>query len=262
MHFKKEHIIKLLNRISIFAAENLEEIKKVVKDNTNKIDSTYAGLIIRQYTIVNDLKILFETKVNGYLTSEFILFRCIVDDYIRFTYVVNQENKEEYVVKMNSDAYNKNFNKFDELAKINEEKFEGKYPFYPTNEFLKETKKTFKDTPENEHYFINKDSFKLKSFPSTGSLIKGLDETEYTHSLIRAYFIWRKYSEFVHYSYFSYAEETLIDPTKDDTYSEYAEIICYSYMNILNSMKHFVDTYNLSIIDSNNLAEYYKDAGH
>ena len=260
MHFKKEHIIGLLNRISIFAAENLNEIKKVVADNTNEFDSTYAGLVIRQYTIINDLKILFETKVEGYLTSEFILFRCIIDDYIHFTYAVNQEDKDECIIRMNADAYNKNFNKIEELAKLNDEKLEGKYPFYPTRDFLKEIKEIFKNKPENAHRFIDKDNFKLKSFPTTGNLIRGLGDNAYSHSLIRAYFIWRKYSDFVHYSYVPYAEEVLINPLEDETYSEYAEIIYYSYMNIINSMQHFVDTHRLNIIDSNNLAEYYKDS--
>lgn len=262
MHFKKEHIIKLLERISVFASENLEEIQKVVKDNTIELDSTYAGIVIRQYAIINDLKILFEKKVNGYLTSEFILFRCIIDDYIHFTYVVNQEDKEESVIEMNADAYNKNFKKLEELAEFNEKELEGKYPYYPTMELLNSVKIQFRDNPKNDNKFVDKETFKLKSFPSTGNLIRGLDDNDYSHSLRRAYFLWRRYSDFVHYSYFSYAQEVLIDPLTDETYSEFAEIIYYSYMNILNSMQYFVDKYGLEIKDSNNLAEYYKDAGH
>lgn len=262
MHFKKEHIIKLLDRISIFASENLNEIQKVVKDNTIELDSTYAGMVIRQYTIINDLKILFEKKTDGYLTSEFILFRCIIDDYIHLTYIVNQDDKEEAIINMNADAYNKNFHKLEELAKFNEEELEGKYPYYPTMELLESLQMQFKDDPKNDNKFTNKEAFKFKNFPPTSKLISKLGDACYSHSLRRAYYLWRSYSDLVHYSYFSYAHEVLIDPLTDDTYSEFAEIIYYSYMNILNSMQYFVGKYGLEMKDSNNLAEYYKEAGH
>jgi len=260
MEFQKGDIIELLKRISIFSSENLEEIKKKEIDPNNELGSTYVGLIVRQYSIANDLKILLENKVQGYLTSEFVLFRCIVDDYIHFTYIVNQADKNELIIKLNADAINKNFSKIVELAKINEEVLGGNYPFYPTNETIEDLKRGVRESKERQQHFLDKEKFTFKSFKSTGNLVRDLDkESEYYHSIVRAYFIWRKYSDFVHYSNFAYEEESLINPEEDDTYTEFSEIVFYAYKNIQNALDFFVEKYNLDIVDSQHLQEIYKD---
>jgi hypothetical protein len=261
MHFKKEHIIELLKRVSDFASDNLELINNRV-DVNDEFDSTYVGLIVRQHTITTDLKLLFAYKKNNTLTSELVLFRCLIDDFIHFTYVVNQPDKNEQLLNLNGDAVSKNLNKIIELADFNEEKLNGNYPYYPTTKLIDEVKQKIKNAPNRQQYILNKDDLKFRSFKSTGNLIRSLDDSDYTHSLIRAYFLWRKYSDFVHYSNFSYEEEQQIDPAKDDTYTEFAEIISYSYKTTLQSLIHFTDKYNLELIDKHNLASYYKNSGH
>ena len=262
MHFTKEQIIRLLERIVNFADKNLKEITNLNIDVNNEYDSFYVGMIIRQYSIINDIKILFSSKKNGYLTSELILFRCIVDDFIHIKFLVNQQNPEEEITKFNGDAINKNFNKLVDLAKLNEEKLGGNYPMYPTKKLIEELKEKLKQSPKRQQYFIDKENFKLKTFKSTGNLIRDLEDNNYSHSLRRAYFIWRKLSDHVHYSNFSYEELQIIDPTKDHTYTEFAEIIFYSYSVIIDCLSHFENKYNLKIKDEDNLATYYKDAGH
>ena len=262
MHFTKEQIIRLLERIVHFTDKNLKEITNLNIDVNNEYDSFYVGMIIRQYSIINDIKILFSSKKNGYLTSELILFRCIVDDFIHIKFLVNQQNPEEEITKFNGDAINKNFNKLVDLAKLNEEKLGGNYPMYPTNKLIEELKEKLKQAPKRQQYFIDKENFKLKTFKSTGNLIRDLEDNNYSHSLRRAYYFWRKLSDHVHYSNFSYEELQIIDPTKDHTYTEFAEIIFYSYSVIIDSLSHFETKYNLKITDEDNLAEYYKDAGH
>ena len=142
MHFTKEQTIYLLERIVNFADKNLNEITNLNIDVNNEYDSFYVGMIIRQYSIINDIKILFSSKKSGYLTSELILFRCIVDDFIHIKFLVNQQNPEEEITKFNGDAINKNFNKLMELAKLNEEKLGGNYPMYPTNKLIEELKES------------------------------------------------------------------------------------------------------------------------
>lgn len=262
MHFKKEQIIKFLERISVFSEKNLNEIKRLNINVNDEYDSFFVGMIIRQYSIINDIKILFSSKKSGYLTSELILFRCVVDDFIHIKFLVNQPNSEEEITKFNSDAINKNFNKLSDLAKLNEEKLGGKYPMYPTSIFIEELKEKVKQSPKRQQYFTDKDNFKLKSFKSTANLIRDLEDNVYSHSLRRAYFIWRKLSDHVHYSNLSHEELQIINPEKDHTYTEFAEIIFYSYSVLSDCLRHFIAKYNLQILDEDNLAEYYKDAGH
>src|SRR5699024_10801489 len=165
--------------------------------------------------IISDIRLLFTHKTDNSLTSELILFRSLIDDYIHITYIVNQSDKEEQILNFNGDAINKNFKKLSDLATFNEEKLKGKYQYY----------KKKKNTPRQQKYILDKDNFKLRTFRSTGNLVRSLNNEIYEHRLIRAYFLWRRYSDFVHYSNFSFGLEQQIDPKTDETYTEFAEII-------------------------------------
>ena len=260
MHFKKHDIIRLLERVQIFATENLNQIDKLNVDMSNDYDKFFIGMAERQLTICNDLSILFTNKKSKFLTSELILFRCLADDYIHVTYLVNQNNVEESITDFNADAISKNFNKIKELAELNEKKLGGNYPFYPTYKLLEQVKEEMKSLPYRQQYFLDKDKFKFKTFKATGNLIRELNNESYAHKLQRAYFIWRKLSDFVHYSNFTFDEERSLKPETDETYSEFAELISYSYFTIKTCIEHFVNKFQISIIDSNNLNNYYKDA--
>lgn len=262
MNFTLEHLIELHDRIKQFGLENFSQIEKLNLDPNDEFDSTYVGMIIRQIALNSDLSTLLKNKNHEYHTSHFILLRCIIDDYIHVIYIVNQENSNEELINLNADAISKNFNKIKELAELNEKKLGGKYPHYPTFKLLEELKTGIKNSTKRQQYFKDKENFKFKTFKSTGNLIRDLEEHDYSHQLRRAYFIWRKYSDFIHYSNFSFEEERRIDPKNDYTYTEFAEIISYSYFIILNCFKHFTNRYDLNIIDSNSLSEYYTDSPH
>lgn len=260
MHFEKPHIIKLLERLRTFADENLQQIDTLNVDMSNESDKFFLGLTVRQFALSDDLLILFANKKTKFLSSELILFRCIADDYIHTTYLINQNNFEEALVKFNAQAISNNFNKIKELTELNETKLGGNYPFYPTYELLEEVKEKLKTLPHREQYFDDKEKFKFKTFKATGNLIRELIDEPYAHKLQRAYFIWRKLSDFVHYSNFTFDEERALNPKIDETYTEFAELIYYSYVIIRTCIEHFAKNFEVSVVDSNNLQDYYKDA--
>ena len=262
MTLSKENIISLLENISIFAYDNLKQIEKLNIDLKKESENFFLGIINRQYTLSSDLSILFKNKNSIYLGSQLILFRCIIDDFIHLTYIVNQNNSNEMMTKFNSDAYNKNFIKLKKLAELNETKLGGKYPNYPTYKFIDDLKENFKNQTKNEGYFKNKEEFKLKTFENMGSIIGKLEDESYAHQLRRAYYFWGHLSDFVHYSSLSFGMERNVNPKKDNTNLMFAEIIQYSFQVIKTSFEYFERTYNLELIDKNNLSEYYKDATH
>lgn len=263
IHFKKEHVTELLNRVVKLADENLKTINEINIDINEEYDSTYIGMIIRQNVLCADLSLLFSNKKHKYLSSEFILFRCIVDDYIHFHFIVNQVNSKEILTNYNADAINKNFNKIKELAELNEKQLGGNYPFYPTSKLIEEIKDQIKESPKRQQYFLEKENFKFKTFKSTGNLVRDLKEDElYSHQLRRAYFLWRKLSDYVHYSNFTFELESIINPEIDTTFEEFVEIISYSYRTVRNCLKHFEEKYNLKVIDLNDLEDYFKDSEH
>lgn len=262
MTLSKEDLISLLENISIFAYDNLKQIEELNIDLKKEAESFFTGIINRQYTITKDLLILFKNKNSTYLGSQLILFRCIVDDFIHLTYIVNQIDSNEMLTKFNSDAYNKNFIRLKKLADLNETKLEGKYPNYPTYQIINKVKEDFKSKTINDQYFINKEDFKLKAFDNMGNIIGKLYDESYAHKLRRAYFFWGHLSDFVHYSNFSFEMERNINPKKDNTYLIFAEIIQYSFQVIKTSFEYFEKTYNINLIDKNKLIEHYKEAEH
>lgn len=262
MIFTKENIISFLELIASFAHDNLKQLEEQNIDLKNEIESFYIGIINRQFTITKDLSILFKNKNSTYLGSQLILFRCIVDDFIHLTYIVNQVDSNETMISFNSDAFNKNFIRLKKLADLNETKLEGKYPYYPTYEIIDDLKENFRNQANNDMYFKNKENFKFKSFENMGSIIGKLDNENYAHKLRRAYFFWGNLSDFVHYSNFSFGLERRINPKKDNTYLMFAEIIQYSYQTIKTSFEYFEKTYNLKLIDKNKLDERYKNTEH
>ena len=78
MHFTKENLIELHNRIVNFANENLQKINDLNIDLNNEHDSSFVGMIIRQHSMNNDLSLLYSNKETQTLTSEFILYRCFI----------------------------------------------------------------------------------------------------------------------------------------------------------------------------------------
>lgn len=262
MTLSKENIISLLENISIFAYDNLKQIEELNIDLNKESESFFLGIINRQYTLTTDLSILFNNKKSIYLGSQLILFRCIIDDFIHLTYIVNQNDSKEMMIKFNSDAYNKNFIKLKKLAKLNETKLKGNYPNYPTYKLIDDLKENFKSQTKNENYFKNKEEFELKTFENMGTIIGKLDNESYAHKLRRAYFFWGHLSDFVHYSNFSFGMERNINPKKDNTYLMFAEIIQYSFQVIKTSFEYFEKTYKINLIDKNKLTEHYKEAEH
>jgi hypothetical protein len=263
MHFTKDQLIELHKRIVKFADKNLLEIKKLNIDLNDEHNSFFVGMIIRQHSINKDLFLLFSNNESQTLTSKFVLYRCLVDDFINIIFISNQDDKNEMVTKLNADALSKNFNKIKELAELNEEKLGGTYPYYPTYEILEEVKEKMKNSPKRQQHFSDKDNFKFKTFKSIGNLIRDLNDIDdNVNQLRRAYFIWRKFSDFVHYSNLTYEEEQIRNPLEDETYTEFAEIISYSYFIVRNCLGHFTDKYDLQITDSSDLADYYKESKH
>jgi hypothetical protein len=263
MHFTKENLIQLHDRIVKFSHENLLKINKLGIDLNDEHDSFFVGMIIRQRSVNNDFSILYSNENRQSLTSQFILYRCLVDDFIHIIFILNQDDVNEMVTKLNADAFGKNFKKLYELAKFNEEQLGGNYEHYPTFALMDEVKEKMKKLPRREQHFSNKEDFKFKTFKTTGNLIRDLkDDDENVHKLRRAYFIWRKLSDYVHFSNLTYEEEEMRNPAEDHTYTEFAEIISYSYFVILNCFKHFEDKYDLKIVDADKLSEYYNGAAH
>lgn len=254
----KKDLIELAKRITDFAEDNLKQLGERCQTE-ELMQDFYLGLIRRQSVFSIDFSSILNQSLHNTYISLLILSRCIIDDYIRLTYIQSQTDPFEALVKMNADAYKKIITNLEKLADVNEKIGMGKVPYYPTKELVQETKEKFKGKEKNKKYFDNIEQFKLKSFPSTRSIIESFALDKLGGSMNRAFYIWRHLSDYVHYSNCSFELE--INPDNYGANMNYMqECIFYSYKVIKLSFVFFEKRDSLKLIDRNNLDYFYSNA--
>lgn len=253
----KENIIEQLTRLSDFAEDNLGQLAGAKIDEANEIQDYYLGYIRRQSFFSFDLTSIFKYSPHKSFVSQFILSRCIVDDYLHLLYALNQPDVNETIICFNADAHKKNFDKISELTDVNEGILGGNFPFYPTSQLRDEVREKMKTKPEKAQYFIDVTNFKFKTAKTTGNFIKDFPQDQFGAQIRRAYYLWRHLSDYVHYSKFSFDLE-FYPENKDNALNIVQEMIYYSYRIVKLSFKYFEDTFGLTLIDRHNLSAQYK----
>ncbi len=252
----KNIIIEQLKKLSDFAEENLNQLDGKLKEE-HEVQDFYFGYIRRQWFFSIDLISIFSHSPHKSFISQFILSRCILDDYLHLIYIQSQPDINEAIVSFNADAHKKNFDKISELADVNETILGGSFPFYPTYKQRDEIKEKMQKSPKKSNYFIDIPSFRFKSFKQTGNFIKDFPKDQFRAQIRRAYYLWRHLSDYVHYSKFSFDLE-FYPENNENSLNIIQEIIYYSYKVVKLSFEYFQTTYDLKIIDRHNLQSFYK----
>ena len=97
----KDTILAQLSRLSEFAESNLKQLEGLKLDDVNDTQDYYLGLIRRQTFFALDLSAIFQCSPHQSFISQFIISRCILDDYIHLIYAVNQPDVDEAIVEFN-----------------------------------------------------------------------------------------------------------------------------------------------------------------
>ncbi len=253
----QSEIVEQLKHLYDFAEDNVGQLQGLKLDKTNEIQDFYLGYIRRQSYFSSDLISIFEHRKHTGFISQFILSRCIVDDYIHLMYAVNQPNRDETIICINADAHKKNFDKISELTDVNEEILEGKEPFYPTSKTREALKINLQNNPNKSQYFTDVQQFKFKRINTTGNFIKDFPKDEFGADIRRAYFLWRHLSDYVHYSKFSFDLE-FYPKENDNSLNIIQEMIFYSFSIVRIGFAYFQQKYKLTLIDKHNLVKFYK----
>ena len=241
-----------------FAENNLKQLTNLCSSQEQEQDY-YLGLIRRQSIFNIDIWNLLKLRNHTNYISPLIICRCIIDDYIRLAYILESSDPLETLTKMNADAYKKNLNNLEKLAKVNDEFFKKQPPYYPTFELVTEIKEIFKSKEKHHKYFDNINEFKLKSFPSTRAIVDSFPIDETGSGINRAFYLWRHLSDYIHFSNFSFELE--FDERNEAYNLNYIqEVLYYSYKTIKLAFRFFETRNNLEIIDVDNLEYFYSNA--
>lgn len=245
---------RLAQMIADLANSNLKQLQGKCQGETD-IQDYYLGILQRQALLLLDLSIILENRQSKYISTPYIILRSLLDDFIHLLYLELSNNKEEYIIRINAEAYKHSFVSLQNLTDSNYENFDGKYPFYLKREEVEDVKKQFATKDKNKKYFENISRFKFKSFMTFNILVGRI-----THSRKikiyrdRAYYLWKEFSEFVHYSTFSFKMEQQDAP---ENMNKIDETFQYCYNSIYLSFKYFAFEYDLDFIDNDFLRKRY-----
>lgn len=170
-------------------------------------------------------------------------------------YLELSNNKEEEIIRINAEAYRHCFSSLQKLTDSNYENFDGKYPFYLKREEVEEVKRQFANKEKNKKYFSEISRFKFKDFITFNILTNRITHSrEIKIYRDRAYYLWKEFSEFVHYSTFSFKTEQQDAP---ESMNKIDETFQYCYNSIYLSFKYFSLEYDLKFIDNEMLKKRY-----
>lgn len=164
------------------------------------------------------------------MTSLFILFRCLLEDFITLLYFKTGQFSEEELICHTAEAERQKFRMHSESKEINMNFFEGKNEFLPNQEYIDSEINNFKDNPDNDVLFMDKSQFKFKKSPSITEMISKIPERniKLARPNVHAFVIWKLLSTYVHYSLFNYQLETSPESRKIEIH-QCQEILSYCF---------------------------------
>ena len=217
----------------------------------NEIQDYYLGILRRQAIMLLDLSKIFENRNQELVTTPYIILRSMLDDFLHILFLELQNDKEEQIVRINAKAHKQTFKSLKELTDSNNKHFNGNYEFYLNKQQFEDLKQTFIGKEENHKYFQDMSTFKFKNFLQLSQVASSITSTREVEIFKdRAYYFWCDFSNFVHFSNFSFYLEQNYDPASVHKIDESFQ---YCYNSIYLAFKYFERTLGLNFIDDEEL---------
>jgi hypothetical protein len=241
-------------KLSDLANENLGLLTGICQEAI-EIQDYYLGLIRKQAILLLDLSLILKNRNSEYISTPFILLRSLIDDFIHLLYLEHHIEKKTEITKINADSYKQSFKSLEDLTDSNYEHFDGKYDFYLSQEELQSVKDTFLRREKNKKYFKNAAEFSFIKFMHFSDMAKSFSISRNVDIYRdRAFYLWKEFSSFVHYSNYSFEYENQNAP---ENINKIDESLQYCYNSIYLAFKYFERNMGLEFLDNVELREKY-----
>lgn len=241
-------------KLSDLANDNLGLLTGKCQD-ANEIQDYYLGILRKQAILLSDLSLILKNRNSEYISTPFIVLRSLLDDFIHLLYLETHNDKATEITRINADSYKHSFHSLKDLTDSNYEHFDGKYPFYLTYEQFQEVKDKFIAKEKNKRYFKNPETFKFKVFKRFSDMAKCFKISRNVDIFRdRAYYLWKEFSSFVHYSNYSFEYEIRNAPENLNMIDESFQ---YCYNSIYLAFKYFERTFSIKFNDNIELRKKY-----
>ncbi|MCE7058117.1 DUF5677 domain-containing protein [Algoriphagus sp. AGSA1] len=222
----KEDIAKLALEVAETSNFILESLSQRIKPDFK--DSYLLGMLSRSAVINYDINQLLSKSKHNLHTSVFILFRCLLDDFIHILHLLHSNFEDEEIVKITASAHKQRFKTYEESRKINDKFFGGENSQLHTQSRENELKEEFKSNPNNDIFFHEKSEFKLKKFRTIQQLVDDLPQTEIGQANVHAFILWKFLSQYIHFSNLTFYMENQ-EETRAIEIAQLEEVLFYCY---------------------------------
>ena len=247
-----EHLTNEANLLAELANSNLGSLEGYCHDKI-EIQDYYLGILRRQAILHLDLERILKNRNSELITTPFILLRSLMDDFLHLLYLELHTNKEEEIIKINAKGYKQSFKSIEDLTNSNHNHFNGTYRNYLNNKQFQALKDKFTGNPRNDKYFKNKNEFKFKNFIPLTHVAENITYSKNVDKFKdRAFYLWKEFSSFVHYSNISFYLETNLNPINLQKIEEGFQ---YCYNSIYLAFKYFERTFGIEFNDNEKLRE-------
>ena len=221
-------------RLYKMANENIRQIEEK-KPERSEVLVYYLGMLRRQAIMSYDLHVMLKGRPEENLTTPYILLRSLMDDFLHVLYLDLHSNPPEKINRINAKGYKENFESLKNLTNSKNQDYYGEKFDYLSQEQLEALEATFMGKAENKKYLNTNGDF--KGFLQVRQVADAIDGSEHCNvARDRAYYYWKSFSSFVHYSNWCYEYELVSDIIKLQHMEE-----CFQYVfnTIFLSFKHF-----------------------
>lgn len=219
----------------------LHEVAKEMNNSLLGVKANHAGhfflgMLRRQSILLHDAAEILGTGNKTQLMSAFILFRCLLDDFIVLLQLFNSGYSDEEIIKHSATAFSQKFNLLTKSKNINNKHFDGQEEGLVTDAYLKEQWDDFLGNPDNDIYFSNKDSRTFKSFTDATSIMVNLSADDDLAKLVskanaHALILWKLLSTYVHFSTMTVLLEKGTE-SRDIEILQLNEVLSYVYKSL------------------------------
>lgn len=162
------------------------------------------GVLGRQAMILRDIHKLLRFNSDRNMTSVFILFRCLLDDYLIVLYFADSNFDDESFIRHTAKANSLKMAILSESRKINERFFNYTNPDLATAAIEQQELEEFRNNPTNGIYYKDPERTVMKGFPNTSHIIGMLAVNDENTSAAHSFVVWKLLSNYVHYSHITY----------------------------------------------------------
>jgi hypothetical protein len=214
------------------------------------------GALSRQGLILEDISKLLAANSPHNMTSVFILFRCLLDDYLTILYLSDSQFSEESFIRHTAQAHSKGLSMLTESRKINERFFGGLNPDLASAATEQEDRDEFRNDPANSIYYTNATKMAMKSFCTTSSIVGSLTVNAENTTAAHSFVVWKMLSHYVHYSHLTY-DIIKAEGVREIEVNQLQEILYYCLRSVV--LIHFalrtVFGFGIVINDETNIAD-------